>query len=74
MFPKTYPQDVEGRKDDDGEEERVVVEDGEGGSLVLSNLQQQHYSASRTSLRFADTVDAKSITPVRRKYNIFSES
>jgi hypothetical protein len=42
MIPQTYPQDVEGSKDDDGEEERVVVEDGEGGSLVLSNLQQQH--------------------------------
>ena len=31
-------QDVEGREDDQGQEQRVVVEDREGGGLVLRNL------------------------------------
>ena len=31
-------EDVEGGEDEDGEEEGVVVEDGEGGRLVLGHL------------------------------------
>ena len=31
-------QDVEGREDDQGQEQRVVVEDREGCGLVLRNL------------------------------------
>ena len=31
-------EDVEGGEDDEEEEEGVVVEDGEGGRLVVSNL------------------------------------
>ena len=37
-------QDVEGRKDHEGKEQRVVVEDREGGGLVLSNLPRQPMS------------------------------
>merc|ERR1712012_546235 len=31
-------EDIEGGEDEDGEEEGVVVEDGEGGRLVLGHL------------------------------------
>jgi len=35
-----YTEDVEGGEDDQGQEEGVVVEDGESSSFILSNLQQ----------------------------------
>ena len=35
-------EDVEGGEDEDGEEEGVVVEDGEGGRLVLGHLSRKH--------------------------------
>ena len=36
----THTQDVEGGDDDQGQEQSVVVEDGEGGGLILSNLKR----------------------------------
>ena len=37
----TYVEDVERCKDDEGEEEGVVIKDGEGGGFVLGNLESK---------------------------------
>ena len=36
-----YIEDVERCEDDEGEEEGVVVKDGEGGGFVLGNLESK---------------------------------
>ena len=38
VWGDTHTQDVEGGDDDQSQEQSVVVEDGEGGGLILSNL------------------------------------
>ena len=40
VWGDTHTQDVEGGDDDQSQEQSVVVEDGEGGGLILSNLKR----------------------------------